>query len=458
MKYLLFIIFSILFCFKTKPQNLVPNSSFENYIDCPNGFIFDNSILQSWFSPISGVLITHGYQNECSTNSINSVPNNFIGYEYAASGKGYIYLLLYSRNFNDVRQYISAKFTTLLLSNKYYKVSLKYSLPDSVNTAAKNLGIYFSDTAITTLSAYTVLPFSPQLHNNTGFLDNKNGWTTLDFLYKANGTEQYLTMGNFENDANTETKNINGPKEGAAIYIDDVSVSPYNCYINPIKDTSICYGDTMHIVLNNTMATYTWQDGSTAANYTITQPGNYTFTTTANGCSRSDTIKVKPQTISAFNLGANSSICNTEQLKLQGPPGYQNYLWQDGSTQPQYLVTQPGLYWLQAGTGNCNFRDSINITKVECACIPLIPIAFSPNGDGLNEEFAPIIRCNTTQYKLIIFNRYGQTVFSSNNNLQKWNGRFKGFNCDNGAYIYQLQYLFRNTPLQTTKGSFLLVR
>jgi len=458
MKCIISILFYFIFCSNIKAQNLVPNPSFENYNSCPNGFLYDNSILQNWFSPLDSITLSYGYLNSCSSNLANSIPLNVAGYEFPSSGNAYIYLLLNYKDQKNARLYISVKLLTNLTANKYYRFSLKYSSCDSTNRTTNNLGIYFADTAITTSIPNTVLPFKPQLRNNTGFLDNTNGWTTLEFLYRATGTEQYLTIGNFDDDINTNIQTRNGPRDEAVIYIDDVSLTPYNCFINPVKDTSICNGDTLHIALNNPSATYQWQDGSSAANYSITQPGNYTVTTTANGCTRQDTIKVTPKRIIPFSLGANSSICSNEQFYLKTPSAYSKYLWQDGSSQSQFLVTKPGLYWLQAGIGNCSFRDSITIAVINCDCVPLVPSIFSPNGDGLNDGFVPIIRCNTIEYKLTIFNRFGQKVFNCNNPLQKWDGKFKNIPCSNGNYIYQLQYSFKNTPLQTIRGSILLVR
>lgn len=457
MKCVISILFYFIFCSGIKAQNLVPNPSFENYKSCPNGYIYsNNNVLQNWFIPSNDFNTDFLYFNVCSNNILNSVPQNRFGFENPATGNGYVGLVLFSEP--NLRQYLSVRLNSILVRNQLYIVSLKYSCMDSLNIITKNFGLYFSDTAINSFTFYSQLTFIPQLRNNSGFLNKTGGWTILKFLYKANGTEQYLTMGNFDNDANSETSNSIGSVKNAGIFIDDVLVTPYNCFINPVKDTSICNGDTLHIALNNPTATYQWQDGSSAANYSITQPGNYTVTTTANGCIRQDTINVKPKRIIPFSLGANRSICSNEQLYLKAPSAYSKYLWQDGSSQSQYLVTQPGLYWLQAGIGNCSFRDSITLAGINCDCVPLVPSIFSPNGDGLNDGFVPIIKCNTTVYKLTIFNRFGQQVFNSYNPLQKWDGKFKNVPCSNGNYIYQLQYSSSNVPVQTIKGSILLVR
>ena len=79
-------------------------------------------------------------------------------------------------------------------------------------------------------------------------------------------------------------------------------------------------------------------------------------------------------------------------------------------------------------------------------CPPIIPEAFSPNGDGLNEEFIITgLRDIFTGYKILIYNRYGNLVHEGNNNLQQWNGTLLDTNklVPTGTYFYTL---FLNDP------------
>jgi gliding motility-associated-like protein len=294
----------------------------------------------------------------------------------------------------------------------------------------------------------------------TDFLDNINDWVELSFIYKAIGNENYIFFGNFDNDANTVVKTLkrNSNRDGSYIYLDDVSVTPYNCFVSLAKDTTICNNDTLRIQLNNPVATYTWQDGTIGPAYTITQAGKYWVTTTAAGCTRVDTINVHVKTAPAFSLGVDKTICKNEYLQLQAPANYQYYQWQDTTIAQSIVVKQAGLYWLQAGNNTCSFRDSINIFIEDCACMPLLPSAFSPNGDNVNDGYAPIIRCALVSYDFNIFNRYGQAVFKSNDPLLRWAGTFLNKPCPTGTYVYELRYQFVNGIKRTLKGSILLMK
>lgn len=94
------------------------------------------------------------------------------------------------------------------------------------------------------------------------------------------------------------------------------------------------------------------------------------------------------------------------------------------------------------------FRDTV---------VFFIPEAFSPNGDGLNDEFR-IVANGMTDYELIIYNRWGQIVFQSHNPLKGWDGKVNETDCPEGVYAIYLKYKGRKTPMQQTRSSLILMR
>ncbi len=66
-----------------------------------------------------------------------------------------------------------------------------------------------------------------------------------------------------------------------------------------------------------------------------------------------------------------------------------------------------------------------------------MPTAFSPNGDGLNDTFGPVGE-GIEQMKLIIYNRWGEVVFSSQDVASKWDGLHQGKPVPFGSYNYEL--------------------
>ncbi len=72
-----------------------------------------------------------------------------------------------------------------------------------------------------------------------------------------------------------------------------------------------------------------------------------------------------------------------------------------------------------------------------------MPNAFTPNGDGKNDEFGPVGQIHSLEnYQLTIYDRWGSKVFSAKSPDEKWNGKFdnQGNELPPGVYVYELQY------------------
>lgn len=89
------------------------------------------------------------------------------------------------------------------------------------------------------------------------------------------------------------------------------------------------------------------------------------------------------------------------------------------------------------------------------------PSAFTPNGDGLNDVFGPLPRAGLAQlkqYRLRVYNRYGEMLFSSNDPFAGWDGSFKHAILANYSYTWVAQYEGGNGEVTTQKGTVLLVK
>jgi gliding motility-associated-like protein len=74
-----------------------------------------------------------------------------------------------------------------------------------------------------------------------------------------------------------------------------------------------------------------------------------------------------------------------------------------------------------------------------------VPNTFTPNGDGLNDEFLPAI-IGAEEYRFLIFNRWGELLFETNNTKAGWDGRFKGDKCQQDVYVWKIE--FRNAETE----------
>ena len=118
------------------------------------------------------------------------------------------------------------------------------------------------------------------------------------------------------------------------------------------------------------------------------------------------------------------------------------------------------IYTYTATTG-CSSSDTMQIAISvghECDPVFYIPNAFSPNGDGLNDVYKPVVR-NVYKFLMQIYNRQGELIFSGNDFNTGWDGTFNGQRCPTGVYLFKVTY--ENSPsggeLSTFTGTVTLI-
>lgn len=89
-----------------------------------------------------------------------------------------------------------------------------------------------------------------------------------------------------------------------------------------------------------------------------------------------------------------------------------------------------------------------------------LPNAFTPNGDGKNDRFAPLFRGNALIRKFEVYNRWGQCVYRAWGAAAQegWDGRFNGKSCDLGTYFYYINVEVQQGKTIEQKGDVILMR
>lgn len=105
----------------------------------------------------------------------------------------------------------------------------------------------------------------------------------------------------------------------------------------------------------------------------------------------------------------------------------------------------------------CRDTGYVNI-NIDFTMPHLVPNAFSPNGDGLNDIFRVEGITNQKVIMFSVFNRYGQEVFHSVTGDKGWDGSQKGKPCDGGTYYYRIELTYPNGDHRVLKGDVLLLR
>ncbi len=227
--------------------------------------------------------------------------------------------------------------------------------------------------------------------------------------------------------------------------------------VNLGNDKTLCEGQTQLLDAQNAGATYLWQNGSTAQTFLVAQPGSYTILVDKLGCIVKDTITIDYNLKPKFSLGADQFICTGSTIVLNPQISAVNYLWQDGSANPVYTVSKPGLYYLNAKNNCGEMTDSVLIAKGVCSLY--VPNSFTPNGDAKNDLFKASYGEDVKEFQLQVFNRYGQIIFTTTDKNKGWDGTCKNTAQPYGSYVWLIKYKTAvNTNWERLQGTVLLIR
>lgn len=243
------------------------------------------------------------------------------------------------------------------------------------------------------------------------------------------------------------------------VQTDSFQVAADSLYVNLGNDTSFCMGNAITLNANNSGAAYLWSNGSTDSTITVSQSGNYSVQVTKDGCSANGQININIKPLPVVSLGADTTMCvgDIDTLNIANDSAT-SFVWQDGQTGPAYYVQQPGLYSVTAYQNGCAAAASVTVQYKSCNCPLVIPNAFTPNGDDRNDVFRIIPTCQSQDFRLQIFDRWGQCVFIGYNPSDGWDGTFNGTKLGVGVYFYQLSFTTEYQQEISLKGDLTLIR
>ena len=224
------------------------------------------------------------------------------------------------------------------------------------------------------------------------------------------------------------------------------------------NDTSFCDGDSILLSVPNTYDSVYWNTGSNANFIYVSTAGNYWVMVMDSSCLAYDSIQVINLSTSFIDI-PDTSFCEDESWTIS-LPATNSYVWFDGSTSSGISISDSGLYWVEITDICKTYTDSFSAKTIDCNCMMAVPNVFTPNGDGLNDFFFPVISCEFDEYHLVIYNRWGQLLFESFDQHDKWDGRYHDKEVPEGVYFYLIRYkhLLTSPKERERSGSITLFR
>jgi len=315
------------------------------------------------------------------------------------------------------------------------------------------------DPGYVTLSAVTNLhPVAPNAYTwqPAAFISDSTANTTLAYVNQSSA--YYVTMLDEDYCYRRDTTNV--------------ILSIRNPVVVPGFDTSICFGDKVHLDASGGVQ-YVWYP-ATALSCTecpdpVANPQTTTqyFVVISDQYNCADTL---PQTVVVDPLpivdaGPDKTIYFGESVRLAAGSIGNIYLWEPSKnidyneeSAPTAMPTETTTYYVTVIDSNdCRSMDSVTIF-VRSDIPVVIPSGFTPNGDGKNDVFRI---GNTSFHKLQefrIFNRWGQEIFNTNDAKKGWDGTFNNVAQEAGVYNYLIKVSYPDGRVETFKGDVTLIR
>ncbi|HNP24839.1 MAG TPA: PKD domain-containing protein [Panacibacter sp.] len=268
----------------------------------------------------------------------------------------------------------SGTYKVTLITNRGQQCS------DTASTLAKVYPGFIPDFKVTGSCSINPYTFIDLTTSKYGFVDSWH-WnfgdisTTSDTSILRNAT--YLYPSAQDVDVQLIVTNSKGCTDTIA---KQVTISDKPAILLPFSDTLICVKDTLQLHASTVTGTgtFSWSPLSSIDNPNIPDPFVYPVSTTnyivavnEKGCINSDTVTVNVVSAVSLNIGADTTICLTDGIRLNPSTNGLKFLWSPSQGVSDVTALNPIItplsnsqYKLQAFIGGCSATDAINITAV----------------------------------------------------------------------------------------------
>jgi gliding motility-associated-like protein len=297
-----------------------------------------------------------------------------------------------------------------------------------------------------------------------------------------------LTCGNCDTVLTKATTNttyyITDTTQFGCSITDSVIVEVYSPFtaVPLVADAYVCLNDTIHLNVDPPGEKIVWSPAgglSNPNNYgpiaSPSQPTTYTATLTDSvGCFTSSTsINIHVKALPTVDAGPDQSYPYNSPFSIN--PKYSNnistYNWTPGNllsctacADPSGVATSSNTFFIKVTSDSgCVAKDSVTIF-VECKdAYLLMPNAFTPNNDNLNDYFYPLTRGIKSITRFSIYDRMGNLVYEAknfppNDKTYGWDGKIKGSDQSTAVFVYYLEAVCDLGEKLYKRGSVVLVR
>lgn len=247
--------------------------------------------------------------------------------------------------------------------------------------------------------------------------------------------------------------------------------------VSTIGNSSICAGGSIPLTTTGTATSYSWSPATGLNNPNIQSPvaspaatTTYTVTASSGTCVSTASVTITVASGLTVNAGPDLTITAGESVRINATaPGATIFNWTPATGLSSATILNPVAsplettrYTLTASDASgCSGSDNVLITvnPVEVSDCINVRNAFSPNGDGINEQW--IVYDDYSCLKNVtvhVFNRYGSKVFESKDYRNTWDGKYKNEPVPDGTYYAVIDFTLITGKKITKKIDVTIVR
>lgn len=212
------------------------------------------------------------------------------------------------------------------------------------------------------------------------------------------------------------------------------------------KDKILCDGDSIELRVDISNVSYLWSTQDTTSTIRVFEPGEFWVRIARDECFSLDTVTVRLGDYLSLDLGPDTLVCHNANYVLNGfVAGGQSYSWNTDESTSSIVIKETGTYKVRVMGGCETVEDSVHIRVDGCEGVNVqVPTAFSPNDDGLNDGFKPVVTsndcCQIQAYSFRVYNLWGELLFQSNDRSKAWDGKQLGDVVAQDIYIWTVDF------------------
>ncbi|MEN8929530.1 MAG: gliding motility-associated C-terminal domain-containing protein, partial [Flavobacteriales bacterium] len=243
----------------------------------------------------------------------------------------------------------------------------------------------------------------------------------------------------------------------------------------PLEDTFICLNKPAFFQATPLGGTppynFSWSNGTTGITMTDSPPVSTAYQVTvidANSCTFTNefNINLHPQPVPKFDMdpGPKTDVFNVD-VQFTNKTSYPHDLTYEWFISDLGTASTRNTFMTFPDVGGVSYQNCLKV-ETEQGCrdsicrdlyvkhelLVYVANSFTPNNDGINEVFMPSTEgLKDEGYKFMIFNRWGQMVYSTSSKLEGWDGQYKGKLVKEDVYIYRIEGIIKENDEEYEK-------